>query len=359
MADTIRFGIIGCGVIGKVHADQLVGVQGAKLVAVADVNPERAQAVANKYGVDWHSNYEEMLQRADIDVVNVCTPSGLHADMGITAAKAGKHVIVEKPMDISLAKADELIRTCRQNDVKLAVIFQRRWDKTTRITKELIESGKLGNLVLGEAALNWYRSQEYYNSADWRGTWAMDGGGAFMNQAIHTVDQLQYLMGPVSSVFAFSGTLAHEGIEVEDTSSATLRFRSGAIGSLVATTVAYPGITSRIELCGTKGTAMMDTDRDVFTHLYFRPENGGGQHYGDEKAVNLASTFGIGEGDGGASDPTDVGGAGHRAQFIDMIQAIQEDREPKVNGEEGRQALEIILAIYESSRTGKQVQLPL
>lgn len=359
MAEAIRFGIIGCGVIGKVHAEQLANVEDAKLVAITGRDPILARALAGKYGADWFTNVHDMLQREDIDVVNVCTPSGMHAEIGIAVANAGKHVIVEKPLDVSLKKTDELIAACRENNVKLATIFQRRWDKATTIVKEAIDSGKFGKVMFGQAALNWYRSQAYYESADWRGTWEMDGGGALMNQAIHTVDQLQYLMGPVASVFAYADTLEHERIEVEDVCAATLRFCSGAIGSLVATTVAYPGITSRIELFGTKGTAIMDTDKDVFTHFYYRPEQREDQDYRNDSAVNLASSLGVGEGDGGAADPADVGGSGHRAQFTDMIQAIREDREPLVNGQEGRKALEIILAIYESARTGKPVDLPL
>lgn len=359
MADNIRFAIIGCGVIGKVHAEQLGEVPDAELVAVADVIEERASSLASKYNnVAWYTDYREMLKRDDIDVVNVCTPSGMHADMGIDAAQSGKHVITEKPMDITLEKADAFISACRLADVKLAAIFQRRFDETTKALKSQIEAGKLGKLVLGEATMNWYRSQAYYDSGDWRGTWALDGGGAFMNQAIHTVDQLQYLMGPIASVFAYSGTLAHERIEVEDASVVSIRFRDGGIGSMVATTVAYPGLNSRIELFGTKGTAVIDTDADVFTHLYYKPDSHN-SHYGDEAAINLAPSMREGGGDGGAADPTDVGGTGHRAQFIDMIDAIRNNREPLVNGEEGRHALEIILAIYESSRTGKPVDLPL
>ena len=357
MADTFGFAVVGCGVIGKTHVDQVNAIEGARLVAVVDEVPERAQAFAERYGVPGYSDLRDALRRDDVHAVTVGTPSGLHGGVAIAAAQAGKHVIVEKPIEVTLAKADAMIRACRGNGVKLAVISQHRFDGATAAVKRRIESGEFGRMLLGEAAVNWYRSQAYYDSGDWRGTWALDGGGALMNQSIHTIDLLQYLMGPVESVFAHAGTLNHERIEVEDAAVAVVRFRGGGIGTIVGTTAAYPGLSARLEVFGERGTAVIDRDR--LTHLYVRPaESAGAANYGDKGAVNLAERPG-GEAMGAAADPAAISGGAHRAQFLDMIDAIRSDREPLVNGEEGRKPLEIILAIYESVRTGRQVTLPL
>ncbi|WP_436663879.1 Gfo/Idh/MocA family protein [Alicyclobacillus acidoterrestris] len=357
MAETLGFGVIGCGVIGHKHAQEIEQLEGARLVAVADAIPLRAEELGGVHGVDWYEDFHQMLCRPDIDIVNVCTPSGMHADIAIEVAKAGKHVIVEKPIDITLAKADAMIQACRDAGVKLCVISQHRFDPSTVRVKQEIAAGSLGKLILGEAAVNWYRSQGYYDSGDWRGTWALDGGGVLMNQSIHTIDLLQYLMGPVESVHAHTATMAHERIEVEDVATAVVRFKNGALGTIVGTTAAYPGLSARIELFGTTGSAVIDADR--LTHLYLMeaPVQRMKHHV---ETVNLATA----EANpneavaAAASDPATISDA-HRRQFRDMMEAIRENREPLVNGEEGRKGLEIILAIYQSAKTGKTVTLPL
>jgi UDP-N-acetyl-2-amino-2-deoxyglucuronate dehydrogenase len=347
-----RFAIIGCGVISERHVEQIAAIDGARLVAVVDIVEEKACKLAEKCGVDWYTDYKQMLKRDDIDIVNILTPSGMHADMAIDAARAGKHVIAEKPMDITLDKAHAMIAACRDAGVKLAVISQHRFDPSTVRIKKSIYEGNFGNLVLGQAAVNWYRSQGYYDSGDWRGTWELDGGGALMNQGIHTVDILQYLMGPVESVHAHIGTLAHERIEVEDVAVASVKFKNGALGTIVGTTSAYPGFSARIEVFGTKGTAVID--KDILTQYYLRAEGEQGAMYGRGPATNLAE---VQEKDGatGAADPAAISGDSHRLQILDMIQAIKEDREPMVNGEEALKPLEIILAIYKSAQTGEKV----
>lgn len=355
MAREIGFAVAGCGVIGKTHAEQVRAVAGARLVAVADEVPERARAFAEQYGVPGYTDLAELFARDDVDVVTVGTPSGLHAEVAIAAARAGKHVIVEKPIEVTLAKADAMIAACRDAGVKLCVISQHRFDPSTITVKRQIEEGRFGRMLLGEAAVNWYRSQGYYDSGAWRGTWALDGGGALMNQGIHTVDLLQYLMGPVESVFAHMGTLNHQRIEVEDAAVAVLRFQGGGIGTLVGTTIAYPGLSTRVEVFGEKGTAVIEHDK--LTHLYLR-EGGEGADagYGDRNAVNLAETP-QGSHLTAAADPKAIASVGHRAQFEDMIAAIREGREPLVNGIEGRKPLAVILAVYESARTGREVRL--
>jgi len=352
MAEVTRFALIGCGVISTKHAEAITAINGAKLIAVADTDEEKVTEFSNRYDVDSYTDYRKMLQREDIDVVNILTPSGMHAEMAIHSARAGKHVIVEKPMDIQIEKAHAMIQACRDAGVKLAVISQHRFDPSTIRVKEEIKQGSLGNLVLGQAAINWYRSQGYYDSGDWRGTWKLDGGGALMNQGIHTVDLLQFLMGPVESVYAHTATLAHERIEVEDVAVATVKFKNGAIGTIVGTTSAFPGFSARIEVFGTNGSAIINND--VLTHLYIKEEGSQGEMYGKGPSENLADHPSEGS-IGGAKDPANINGLSHQMQILDMIHSINEDREPLVNGEEGLKPLEIILAIYQSARTGRPI----
>jgi UDP-N-acetyl-2-amino-2-deoxyglucuronate dehydrogenase len=270
MTKEFRFGIIGCGVISRTHADEIGKIKGAKLVAVADVAEDCARNIAEAYGVDYYTNYLDLLKRVDIDIVNILTPSGLRAEIAMAGAQHGKHIIAEKPIDVTYEKAAKMIEACKEAEVKLAVISQHRFDTSTVEVKHLIEEGKLGKLVLGECAVNWYRTQGYYDSGAWRGTWDMDGGGALMNQSIHTIDLLQYLVGPVESVFAHTATLAHERIEVEDVAVATVKFKSGALGTIVGTTSAYPGLSSRFEVFGTTGSAVIEHDK--LTHLYLKSD---------------------------------------------------------------------------------------
>ncbi|MHB1683672.1 MAG: Gfo/Idh/MocA family protein [Bacilli bacterium] len=356
MTGALGFAVVGCGVVGKMHAEQVQAIENARLVAVVDEVAERAQAFSERYGVPGYTDLSAMLARDDVQVVTVATPSGLHSDVTIRAARAGKHVIVEKPIEVSLTQADAMIRACREHGVKLTVISQHRFDASTVAVKQRIDNGDFGRMMLGEAAVNWYRSQVYYDSGAWRGTWALDGGGALMNQSIHTIDLLQYLMGPVDSVFAHTRTLHHERIEVEDMAVAVVQFKGGGIGTIVGTTAAYPGLSARVEVFGSKGTAVIDKDR--LTHLYLRTETPTeGASHGGKRASNLAEQAQA-EATGAVSDPAAIAGGAHRAQFLDMIQAIQTDREPMVSGEEGRKPLAIILAIYESARTGRLVRLP-
>lgn len=339
---TLRFAIIGCGVISKNHALSVLE-NGGEVVACSDSIEESAKAFAEEYGLQWYTDYKEMLKRDDIDVVSICTPSGMHAEMTIEASKSGKHVIVEKPMDINLESADQMIRACQDNGVKLSIISQHRFDESTLAVKQAIEDGKFGNLVLGNASVLWYRTQAYYDSGEWRGTWALDGGGALMNQSIHTIDLLQYLMGDIEEIYAHTATLAHERIEVEDVATATLRFKNGALGTIVGTTCATPGLSAKLEIFGQTGSAVIDGDKLVHYHNMNTPEENPLNGFEEEKETGGASTAAINY-------------RAHKKQIKDMMDAIIEDREPIVNGKEGRKPLEIILAIYESARTGQPVK---
>lgn len=347
----MKFGLIGCGGISRIHQEQIRSIDDAKLVAVSDVSERNAKTLGEKIGVPWYTDYHEMLKRDDIDIVSIVTPSGTHGDIVIAAAQAGKHVIVEKPLDITMEKAQAAVAACRTEGVKLAVISQHRFDGSTQRVKQEISTGKFGKMVLGQAAVNWYRPQAYYDRAGWCGTWAMDGGGVLMIQALHTIDVLQYLMGPVESVYAHTATATHERIEVEDVAVATVKFKSGALGTITGTTCAYPGLSARVEIFGSLGTAVIDSDE--LTHLYFRDPKEEGPMFGGT-ATNWAHED-VCEGSPNGSKP--ASGASHRLQFIDMMEAIRENREPCVNGEEALIPLEIILAIYESARTGQPVTL--
>jgi UDP-N-acetyl-2-amino-2-deoxyglucuronate dehydrogenase len=345
------FAIVGTGLISTTHYEQILAIEGAKVVAVYSRSEEKAKLLAEKTGADWYTDYQELLKRKEIDIVSIITPSGTHADMAIEAARAGKHVIVEKPMDISLEKAQQMIDVCRENHVKLSVISQHRFDASAVKIKADIDSGRFGKMVLGQVAVNWYRPQSYYDTSKWRGTMEMDGGGVLINQAIHTIDLFQYLMGEVESVYAHTAILAHEGIEVEDVAVTTVKFKNGGLGTIVGTTAAYPGLSARLEIIGTNGTAVIENDK-LLKH-YLRNLNN------ETEAVNLASVqhhLG-GVHDHASVNPAALDGASHRLQFIDMMNAIQEDKEPLVNGEEGLKPLKIILAIYQSARTGQPIQL--
>lgn len=346
MPKEFHFAVIGCGGISNLHIKQIQSIPNAKLIAVADEVEAKAKEYGELYDVDWYVGYNEMLKRDDIDIVNIVTPSGLHSKIAIDVAKSGKHVIVEKPIDVTLEKANEMLRVCKESNVKLTVIFQHRFDAATRKINNEIKEGKFGELIMGQASIHWYRSQAYYDSGAWRGTWELDGGGVLMNQSIHTIDLLQLFMGPVESVFAHTATKAHERIEVEDVAVATIKFKSGALGTITATTAAFPGLSTRIDIFGTKATAIIQDDK--LTHCYYIEENNNDLIPRDN-TENIAETLILENHQENA----------HRLQFLDMMDAIKNDREPEVNGLEGIKSLEIILAIYKSAQLGKEISLPI
>jgi UDP-N-acetyl-2-amino-2-deoxyglucuronate dehydrogenase len=343
---TRDFGIVGAGVIAAMHADAIATLPGARLVAVTDVAAGPAAAFAAARGCAAEPSLDALLARADVDVVCVCVPSGLHAEVGVRAARAGKHLVVEKPIDVTLAAADRLIEAARTAGVALTVISQHRFDPGLIELKRLIGDGTLGRLVLGEAGTKWYRTQGYYDSAEWRGTWAMDGG-SLMNQGVHYVDLLRWCMGPVTEVTAVCTTQAHQ-IEVEDTALAIVRFGSGAVGTILSSTAAYPGFPQRLEVTGTEGTVIVEDGRIVRRAV--------GPRSGDGSGGSLDSGTEPGAA-GPGSDPAAIDVAGHAAQIADLMAAIDERREPAVGGEAGREALEIVCAVYESARTGRTVRL--
>jgi UDP-N-acetyl-2-amino-2-deoxyglucuronate dehydrogenase len=346
----VGFGIVGCGMIAKFHARAIRDIKGAKLVGCFNRTLDKAQALAAEFGGEPTADLNSLLARPDVDIITICTPSGAHMEPAIAAAKAGKHVIVEKPLDVTLKRCDAMIDACEQAGVKLGTIFPSRFHKSSQLLKRAVDDGRFGQLTLGDAYVKWFRTQAYYDSGAWRGTWKLDGGGALMNQAIHSVDLLLWLMGPVVQVTAQSTTLAHERIEVEDVATATLRFASGALGVIEATTAAYPGSLKKIEICGTQGMAVLEEESIIkwdFAKMTKRD-----QVLLDEMQ-NRTKTG------GGAADPAAIGHQAHAELFREFLKAVKEGENPRLDGREGRRSVELILAIYQSAKTGKAVKLPL
>lgn len=351
MAVALRFGIVGCGVIGPVHAEAIASLPDAQLVSVVDLDAEKAQKLASQYGATHYTDLKRMLDRERVDVVIICTPSGLHGELACQVMRSGRHVIVEKPMEITREAIEEMVRVQQVTGMKLAVISQHRFDPASRQVHDLVEENAFGRLVLGNAIVPWWRSQQYYDSGDWRGTWKLDGGGVLMNQTIHSIDLLQWLMGPVKSVYGYTDTLVHR-METEDVAVAVLRFANGALGTIAATTGAYPGVTTRIEIFGDKGSAVIENDSLAYLHLA-RDDKQEISAYGVPPQEHLKS-----EVTGSTSqNPAALSASSHALQIADMIRAIRENGTPLVDGNAARHPVEIILSIYESSRTHKEVKL--
>ena len=339
--EEIGFAIIGAGMVARYHATAIERTPGARLVAVSRSDPARAEETATQFGVPCLADYTALLARDDIDAVCICTPSGLHAEQTIAAARAGKHVLVEKPMALTLDDADAMIVACAQAGVRLGVALQRRSEPEFQRLQAAIAAGELGKLVLGNICMPYLRAQSYYDSADWRGTWALDGGGALMNQGIHLVDLLLWLIGDAAEVCATAATLAHT-LEVEDCLTATLRFVNRALGSVTATTAAAPGFPHRVEIYGDRGGVQIEGEQIV------RWEGGGAQ----EPRIKAQAPIAAGAG----ASPTGIGAVGHTRLLEDFVAAIRDRRDPLVPGHEGRRSLALVLAIYEAARTGRAVR---
>jgi predicted dehydrogenase len=350
MADkrTLGFGLVGCGMIARFHAKALAEVPGARLTAVYDSIAESAQKMAKDCNVAFAADLPALLGRSDVDVVIVSTPSGAHRDPAVAAAKAGKHVVVEKPLEITSERCDQIINACDQNKVKLCTIFPSRLGDANRTLKAAIDAGRFGRLTLAETTCKWWRSQEYYDKGGWRGTWALDGGGALMNQAIHNVDLLLWMMGPVTHIAGFTATLAHERIEVEDTAVACMRFANGAVGVIQAATSVHPGYPKTIAVHGNRGS--VEIEQDDVLRWDFNPETE------EDRAVRARFAQKVGA-SGGSSDPSAISHVGHARQLTDFVQAIQTGASPLVDGREGRKAVALIEAIYRSAKSGQVISL--
>lgn len=349
----MRFAIIGAGVIGRTHAEAINELGPlAQLVLVADEITTKAKELAEAHGVEHCASATQVFARDDIDAVAICTPSGHHADQAIAALEAGKHVVVEKPLDVTLEAARRVADAERLSGRTVTIISQHRFDAASMLVRRAVEEGRFGRLTSAIASLAWWRSQDYYDSGDWRGTWALDGGGALMNQGIHTVDLLVWMLGDPVEVYAQTACLAHERIEVEDTVAATIRFANGALGVLHGTTAAYPGLTARLQIHGDRGSAVIDGDQLEYFHA--AAGDADSPAYGAGADANQATDMLAGQtiGQTAGSDPAALSGA-HTDQYRDFLAAVREGRAPVVTVAEATKTLAVVRAIYESARTGR------
>ncbi len=341
-----NFGIVGAGLIADFHARAIGDIPNAKLTGCCDKIPEKAKALADKYGVTAFGSYEEMIASDEVDIVTIATPSGFHMEPTVAAAEAGKHVLCEKPLDITLERIDAMIAAHEKSGTKLGGIFPYRFNEGMKPLREAINSGRLGTITYASIYVPWWRTDEYYKDS-WHGTRKLDGGGALMNQSIHMIDMLCDLMPPIESLQAFTGKLGHPQIETEDTATAVLRYSNGALGVIYGTTASFPGQFRRFEITGTKGTVIMV--EDSFTVWQFA----------DEKAEDeeIRKKFGEIAGGGGVSDPAAISYQNHTRNFEAFLGALESDEDFWINGTEARKAVEVILAIYKSAKEQKLIKL--
>ena len=344
--NSLGFGIIGCGVIADFHVQAIANLKGAHLVGVADQFAEPMKRLAAKHGIGFSTtDINELLARPDIHIVCVTTPSGAHLEPALAAIKAGKHLVVEKPIEITVERVDELLRAAEAAKVKVAAIFQSRFGSGARTVKAAIDAGRFGRLVLCSAYVKWHRAADYYRG--WKGTLKLDGGGAVMNQGVHAVDLLQWFAGMPSEIFAYKTRRVHTGIEAEDTAVAALKFANGALGTIEATTAAYPGFNKRIEICGETGSVILEDDKILaWDFRDAKPEDAGIRAGGGGDDIRS-----------GSSRPDSISFVGHQMQLQDLVDSIRENRRPAVEGREARNAVALIRALYASADSGAPVKL--
>ena len=341
-ARAFRIGLVGCGRISKNHFDAIGKVDGLELAAVCDTDIERARRAGEVHGVPCYRALEEMLRAGDLDVVTICTPSGLHSAQGVAAAQAGKHVVTEKPMSLTLRQADDLVRACDDAGVQLFVVKQNRLNPPIQLLKRAVDKGRFGRIYLANVTVRWQRPQDYYDAEPWRGTWEFDGG-AFMNQASHYVDLVQWLVGPVESVLGKTATQARR-IEAEDSGIGILKFRSGALGVIEVNVLTYPrNLEGSITIIGERGTVKIGgTAVNRVEHWTFA------EYDDDDKLVEAANT-----------NPPNVYGFGHEGYYRNVLAVLRGEAKPETDGRAGRKSLELILGIYESAKTGCEVAIPM
>lgn len=344
--DPLGFGLVGCGAIADLHVAALQQIPGVRVAAVADVRLEAAQRLAARTGATPYADHCQLAADPTVDVVTVCTPSGLREPIVLAAAAAGKQVVCEKPLEVTLARCDRMIAACAAAGVSLSGIFMNRYHSTYRKIKDAIAAGRFGRLVWGDVYVKWYRDQAYYDKAKWRATWALDGGGALMNQSVHFVDLLQWLVGPVRSVRGCARRLSHPTIEAEDAAGAVLEFANGALGIIQGTTAAWPGLHDRVELHGERGTVLVEAG--VIRRWQFAEVLPGDAEAASTENLTL----------GTAADPMALPCELHRRQLADVIDHLRRGLAPPINGHEARKAVEIIAAIYQASATDRTVTLP-
>ena len=347
----LGFGIAGLGMIAEFHAQAIEAMAGGKLVACFSRSAEKAKAFAAKHNCAAYSDYAKFLADPNLQAVCVCTPSGAHMEPAVAAAQAKKHVVVEKPLEITLERCDAIINACKKNKVQLATIFPSRFAEVNQTIKQAVDAKRLGTMTVCSGYTKWHRTQEYYDSGAWRGTWNLDGGGALMNQSIHNIDLLLWFMGDVKEVQSFAACKIHKRIEVEDAAVAALKFKNGAIGTFEGSTACWPGFPNSIELCGSDGT-VVSSGSDLIEWKFKTP-------LPTDEAIMKQFETKVG-GSGGASDPKAISFIGHQRQLEDFARVVAgTQKRPLCDGKEGRRAVELILAIYQSALTGNKVTLPL
>jgi len=345
MAETRKIGyaVTGLGV-GRSHAKAALNSKNGKLIAVCDLLPEKLERAKADYGdILTYTDFDEMLKNPDIEIVSICLPSGMHAEFAVRALEAGKNVLVEKPVDITVEAAQKIEDARIRTGLKAGVIHQNRFNACMKPMKEAIDSGRMGKIFLGTFAVKWYRTQSYYDNGGWRGTWGMDGGGSLMNQAIHTVDLMQWLMGDVESVTSQMGIYNHE-IETEDMTASLVKFKNGAAATFVSTTCAYPGLSTDIQVYGTKGSIEVDGDKLKLWRI---------EGEDTDEGKSMIDLYGSGNGNATSLDPTLV--VGHATQVEDIIDSVLFDRDPLIVPSDAIKSVRIANAIYESARTGKTI----
>ena len=337
--------------VAEVHADAISKMADTTLAGVYARSPEKGLDFVGKFGGQYYPELDQLLASDDIDIVTIATPSGLHLEPVLKAAKAGKHIICEKPLEVDIQRIEEMIKVCRENGVVLAGIFNRRFNPAVEILAKAVKENRFGTLSICDAQVKWYRDQAYYDSGAWRGTWELDGGGALMNQSIHTIDLLIYLAGDIKRVSAKTACLTHSGIEVEDNAVAIVEFKNGAIGTITGSTSCWSstGLPAEVQISGSEGSVILTDDQ-------FRVWDFKNQTSDDEivkKELMLDS-----KGGAGANDPRAINSLGHQRNFEDLIEAIENGRDPLVTGEEAMRSVKLINAIYKStSNDGKWIEL--
>lgn len=333
--------IVGCGAVSKVHLAALAQIPAARVCGVWSRNPETTKKCAVENGVKAYQSFEAICNDPEVGAVILCTPPGFHVDQGLQVAVAGKHLIIEKPLDVDCNKGRKLVETYRQKGLKLAVIYQNRYTKAARQVKAAIDQGLLGKLILGDAYVKWYRSPEYYANTGWRGTWEIEGGGSLITQAIHSIDLLQWFMGKVKSVFGSIRITTHQ-IQTEDLGVAVLEFENGALGVIESSTAITPGFKERLEIHGQKGAIILEGGNI----REWKVEGCNETDYVQPEMINYGKT----------NSPA-ISFVNHQAQLEEIIGSIINGKEPEVNGEEGLKSLEIVQGIYRSSQKGHKVYL--
>ncbi len=341
----MNFGIIGTGMIGGFHAQAIASMAGGELIGAADRNPERTQAFADQYNTQAYDSVATMLADPQIDIVTIGTPSGAHLEPAMAAIEAGKHVVIEKPLEITTERIDQMVAAAQAKGVTIAAVLNRRFHPGMNAFKQATEAGRFGKITSASAYVKWYRDQAYYDSGAWRGTWALDGGGALMNQSIHTIDALLYLAGPVKSVQADTACLAHENIEVEDIAVAMLEFENGARGVIEGSTCTWSktGHAARVQLSGTEGSVFLADE--AFEVWEFMHETQADEQIRSQYMQGV--TAGLGANDPGAIDYTQ-----HQRNFEEIVTAIQAGRAPSTSAAEARRSVALIQAIYQSAKNG-------